>query len=148
MVQLAKIQPVSLLAQSLEEAFPVVDPNFIPSGQLVLLQMKQPATRTASGLVLTQNDIATEADNTQVGRVIELGPVAYRSRETLMEWPEGEWVKVGDYVRINKYHGDRWTVAIPGTKGYERHERVTFIAIEDLAIKGTIPDPMALQAFF
>jgi hypothetical protein len=42
--------------------------------------------------------------------VISLGPLAFHHRETLNPWKEGGWVAPGDFVRISKYNGYRFTV--------------------------------------
>lgn len=139
---------ISKVDDKLSSAFPVVDPGERPLGSLVLLQVKQAMTKTDGGIVLTKNDIETEFDNTNVAKVLSLGSVAYCSRETLVPWPEGAWVKVGDYVRISQHNGKRWTKPIPGTRGNSVEERVTFVLIDDLHIASVINDPLTVKAFF
>lgn len=134
--------------KKLSGAFPQVDPGEKPLGQLVLLQVKQPMTKTDGGIVLTKNDIETEFDNTQVAKVIKLGALAYHTRDTMQPWPEGAWVAVGDYVRISQHNGKRWTKPIPGTGGNSVEDRVTFVLIDDLHIASLIDDPLTTKAFF
>ena len=38
-----------------------------------------------------------------IGRVVEIGPLAFKNRETMESWPEGSWASVGDYVRVPKW---------------------------------------------
>jgi len=142
--------PVNAWAdEKLSAAFPSIEPGERPLGSLVLLQVRQAMTTYGDAkLVLTKNDIETEFDNTQVAKVLALGAVAYCSRETLVPWPEGAWVKVGDYVRISQHNGKRWTKAVPGTRGNSVEDRVTFVLIDDLHIASVIDDPMAVKAFF
>lgn len=138
----------SMLAQSLEMAFPDVDPNETPLGSKVLLQIKQPATKTRAGLVLSSYDIETEFDNTQVAKVLAVGAVAFRNRSTLEPWPEGAWFTVGQYVRVSQHDGRRWTRPIPGTKGVGVEERVTFVLMEELHVNSVVHDPLAAKGFF
>jgi hypothetical protein len=48
--------------------------------------------------------------NETVAKVIDIGPLAYKSPDDLTPWPEGPWCKVGDLVRTIKYGGDRYVV--------------------------------------
>jgi co-chaperonin GroES (HSP10) len=112
---------------------------------LVLLQIKAAATKTKGGLVLVQNTVETESDNTRVAKVIAIGPLAFRNRETQKLWPEGAWVKEGDYVRIGLYGGDRWRVLVDRIKIKDREEKIfaEFALIEDLNLKALVTgDPL------
>lgn len=137
----------SLLKETLEHAFPEVDPGVRPYGQRVLVQLKNGATTTESGLQVTRDTVQTENDTTQVAKVIRLGIGAFRSRSDLKPWPEleaGDCPKVGDFVRIPMHTNSQntWTVPAPG-KDY----RVTFTLIDDLNILGEQPDPFYIRAF-
>jgi co-chaperonin GroES (HSP10) len=155
MAAISALKIKRILSQTLEEAFPDVDPQTIPFGSQVLVQIKSAATRTESGLHLTGDTVETEADNTRVAKVIALGPGAFRNRETLQVWPEGEWVKPGDYVRIPLYGGDRWRVLMgertwKDINGDLKSEKIfsQFALIEDLNLKGKITgDPLAQLAW-
>lgn len=133
-----------ILAESLENAFPDVDPGVKPLGQGVLVQIKNNAVRTNAGLILDQSSAQTEFDNTQVAKVIALGPVAYCNRETLKVWPEGHWCKVGDYVRIPLHTQAQrsWSLPVPG-----KDFRTTFTIIDDLQVVGIQADPFYIRAF-
>lgn len=148
MTTLKKMKTKSLLDQSLASAFPDVDPGERPLGSLVLLQVKRAATKTVSGFILPEEAQKTEFDNTQVAKVIALGVLAFHSRDTGLPWPEGAWVKVGDYVRISQHNLKTWTVPIPGTGGKGQDERVTFAYIDDLHLAGEVDDPLAVKGFF
>lgn len=147
-IKIGKSDGKARLAQDLESAFPDVDPGETPLGQLVLLQVKQPANKTTGGILLSDHDIATEFDNTQVAKVIGLGKLAYHTRDTMKPWPEGAWVVVGDYVRISQHNGKRWTVPMPGTRGVSTGDRVTFVLIDDHHIASVVHDPLSVRAFF
>jgi co-chaperonin GroES (HSP10) len=157
---ITKLKKSRILEQSLEEAFPTCDPEHVPFGSRVLLQVKSAATRTASGLELTASDIETEHDNTKVAKVIAVGPGAFRNRETLELWPEGEWVKPGDFVRIGLYSGERWRKIAYTKKREIKQERgpskiieddvfAHFCLLEDLALGAKFTgDPLSTVAFF
>lgn len=129
---------------SIEEAYPSIDPKFQPTGNQVLFQLRTPKNRTRGGLVLVEGSQVEEQWNTQVAKVIACGPVAFRNRDTLERWPEGDWVKPGDFVRIPLFGGDRWYKPIPGRDDY----RALFAVYKDLDIKGIhLGDPLDVDAF-
>jgi hypothetical protein len=92
--------------RSEDEAFPQVRAGIRTVGHLLLVQIRQPLARTAGGIEIPSDQRKTDFDNTQVAKVLEIGPVAFKSRETGEYWPEGAWCKVGDYIRIAKYQPD------------------------------------------
>jgi co-chaperonin GroES (HSP10) len=130
---------------SLAEAFPVADPNYIPVGSKVLVQIRTPKRKSAGGILLTTDTQETDQWNTQVGKVLALGDVAFCNRETLAPWPEGAWVKIGEYARVPKYGGDRWQVAI--NPGDPKTDYALFAVWRDLDIVGKVPDPLSVIAF-
>ena len=148
MTTLSKMKITKVLDQSLESAFPGVDPGETPLGSLVLLQVKQAATKTASGFILPEHDQKTEFDNTQIAKVVALGCLAFHSRDSGTPWPEGAWVKVGDYVRVSQHNLKKWTVPLPGTNGNGIEERVTFALIDDLHLASLVKDPLNVKGFF
>lgn len=127
---------------AMAEAFPAADAGVQPFGSRVLVQIRTPKTKTASGIILDNGSRDAEKWNTQVAKVISHGPVAYRNRNTLEPWPEGSWAHPGDYVRVPKYGGDRWEV--PLSNG----ESALFVIFNDLDIIGKVEgDPLAIRAF-
>ena len=151
MTTLAKVklpQPESLIHQTMEDAFPDVDPGEKPLGSLVLLQIKRPATKTKSGFQLSGYDMETEFDNTKIAKVIAMGRLAFCSRTTGEQWPEGAWVKVGDYIRISQHNVGTWTIPMPGTRGTTIEDRITFGLMDDLQCKSIVDDPLKTKAFF
>lgn len=103
-------------ASSLQEAFPDVDPGVEPLGTRVLVQLRTVRSKTSSGLILVDDTKQFNKVTTQLGRVINIGPIAFRNRETGRLWPEGVWAQPGHLVRIPKYGGDRFERKIPGTE--------------------------------
>ena len=129
---------------TLEEAFPLVDPNFEPSGNKVLFQLRTPKNRTKGGLVLVEGSQIEEQWNTQVAKVLKLGPLAYKNRDTGEPWPEGSWTKIGDFVRIPLYGGDRWYKPVPGRDDY----RALFAVYVDTDVRGIhLGDPLDVDCF-
>lgn len=149
MTALAKIKmPESILDQTIEAAFPAVDPGETPTGSKLLLQIKRPAFKTKGGIQLSGNDRQTEYDNTKVAKIIAAGPLAFCNRETGKEWPEGRWAQIGDYIRISQHNVQTWTVPLPGTRGIGIEERVVFGYMDELLMQSIVKDPMATEAFF
>ena len=103
-------------ASVLSEAFPEIVPGVIPLGARVLIQLRTVRTRTSSGLVMVSDTRDFNKANTQLGKMVQLGPIAFRNRETGQLWREGVWAKPGDYVRVPKWGGDRFERKIPGTE--------------------------------
>ena len=142
-LSVAEISKPKLAYASLEQAFPAVDPGLKPFGSTVLVQMRTPMTRTAGGFYLAQETRETEKWNTQVAKVVALGPLAFKNRDTLEPWPEGDWVTKGTFVRVPKYAGDRWEVPVPGSP-----DRALFILFNDRDLRGEITiDPLTYEAY-
>jgi co-chaperonin GroES (HSP10) len=102
-------------ASKLEEAFPLVVPGVYPLGTRVLVQLRTVRAKTAGGIVLVEDTKSFNKVTTQLGKVIQIGPIAFRNRETGQLWPEGVWARPGDYIRLPKYGGDRFERKIPDT---------------------------------
>jgi co-chaperonin GroES (HSP10) len=128
---------------SLEEAFPACDPQFEPGGSRILVQFRTPKKKTKGGIILTDDVRQTEHYNTQVAKVLAVGPLAFHKRDTMTLWPEGAWCEVGDFVRMPKYGGDRWTVpTLDGT------DEAILALFDDLNVLGRVTgDPLAVKAF-
>ena len=131
---------------AIAEAFPAADAGVQPFGSRVLVQIRTPQTQTAWGLILHSETRDTEKWNTQVARVVSVGPLAFKNRDTMQSWPEGSWCKPGDFVRVPKYGGDRWEVPLGMKDG--NNESAMFVIFNDLDIIGQVTgDPLAIKAF-
>lgn len=129
---------------SLEEAFPKVDAGVQPFGDRVLVQIRSAMKQTKGGIFVPEEARETEKWNTQVAKVIALGPVAFRNRDTLEEWPEGAWAQPGEFIRVPLYGGDRWEVPVPG----DRWEPALFVMFRDMDLGGRITgDPLSIVAY-
>lgn len=142
---------------AISEAFPDVDSGEIPLGNLVLMQIRQPKTRSSGQVILPTDLRQTEFYNTQVARVISYGALAFHNRNTGELWPEGMWVKAGDFVRIPKYQGERFSV--PYTRAdHEIRDGVRvdtivkdeahFVMLKDLGILSITKNPLTSRAFY
>lgn len=130
---------------TLDDAFPVVDPGAMPTGDKVLVQVRTPKTKTSGGIIIPDGEKDAEKYNTQVAKVVAVGPLCFKDRKTMELWPEGEWFKPGDYVRIPKFGGDRWAVPIPGRP---KGEDALFVIFRDTDINGVVTgDPLAMVAY-
>lgn len=134
---------IAFAYSGLDEAFPACDPGIEPCGSRVLVQVRTPKKRTAGGIILTEDVRETEHWNTQVAKVLLIGSLAFHNRNTLEPWPEGAWCQPGDYVRVPKYGGDRWSV--PTEAG---DDEVIVALFNDLDIVARVTgDPTKTKAF-
>lgn len=130
------------MSNALDQAFPSADPGVTPLGSRVLVQIRNPKTTTASGIILDLGSKETEKWNTQVAKVISVGSLAFHNRNTMEPWPEGAWCKPGDFVRVAKYGGDRWEIQLPSG------DIALYVIFNDLDIIGLVSgDPLAMRAF-
>ena len=131
----------------LAEAFPLVDPGAKPLGARVLVQLRRTKkTVTASGIVLVSETRETEKWQNMVAKVIDIGPLAFKKRDTMEPWPEGSWCDVGDYLRVPKWGGDRWEVPVPDAE--QDDDPALFMVLNDHEIIAKLTgDPLAMKAF-
>jgi co-chaperonin GroES (HSP10) len=131
----------------LREAFPAVDPGAKPLGARVLVQLRRTKkTVTSMGIVLISETKETEKWQNMVAKVIEIGPLAFKKRDTMEPWPEGSWCEVGDYLRVPKWGGDRWEVPVPNESIEE--DPALFMVLNDHEIIAKLTgDPLAMKAF-
>lgn len=127
---------------AIKEAFPAVEAGIRPFGSRVLVQIRTPKKKSSGGIILSNDTKDTEKWNTQIAKVISLGPLSFKNRNTMESWPEGNWCTVGEFVRVAKYGGDRWEVTAPDG------EVALFVIFNDLDILGQVlGDPLAIKAF-
>ena len=132
--------------QTLEEAFPDVEPLMAPYGARVLVQLRAVKEKvTTAGILLPEVVKEAEKWNTMIGKVIAIGPLAFKKRDTMEAWPEGAWAQVGEYVRVPKWGGDRWEIDFEqnGMKG-----KALFTFFNDHELIGKVTgDPLKIKAF-
>lgn len=128
-------------------AFPDVDPGQAPFGGRVIVQLRR-VKKTAAGsrIILVSETKESEKWNNMIGKVITIGPLAFKNRETMASWPEGSWASVGDYVRVPRWGGDRWERAVPGED--ETEDPVLFMTINDHELIARVTDdPLSFKTF-
>lgn len=137
-------EPVAGNAADLQDAFPAVDPGAKPLGARILVQLRRTKKKTTSaGIILVEETREAEKWNNMVAKVIELGPLAFKKRDTMEPWPEGSWCEVGDYLRVPKWGGDRWEVEVPGEE-----EPALFMVLNDHEVIAKITgNPLQMRAF-
>lgn len=136
------INTVAFAYADLDEAFPSCEPGVVPFGSRVLCQIRTPKKMTKGGIHLLDDARETEHWNTQVAKVIASGPLAFCNRNTGERWPEGNWCQPGEFVRIPKYGGDRWSVKTANG------EDAMIVIFNDLDLIGKITgDPLAVKAY-
>lgn len=127
-------------------AFPEVDPQARPLGARLLVQLKRTKKTTASGIVMVAETKETEKWQNMVAKVLIIGPLAFKNRDTMQPWPEGSWCQVGDYVRVPKWGGDRWEIPVPGESDLE--EPALFMILNDHEVIATVTgDPLQMKAY-
>jgi len=99
-----------------EECFPKIDHGVEVAGDRVLVQLRRQKAKSKGGIIFVDETQQTLKFNETVAKVIQIGPLAYKSPDTLEPWIEGPWCKEGDLVRTIKYGGDRFVVD-PGDDG-------------------------------
>ena len=135
------------IEQTLAEAFPIIDPLMAPYGARILVQLRAVKEKVSSaGIFIPQETKETEKWNTQVGKIISIGPLAFKKRESMEPWPEGAWAQVGDFVRVPKWGGDRWEIDFKDEQGAEGKCLFTFFNDHELLGKVT-GDPRDIKAF-
>ena len=126
--------------QELAWAFPEVNSGQTPLGGRVIIKLRR-IKKKAGMIIIVDETKENEKWNNMIGKVVALGPLAYKNRDTMESWPEGHWCQLGDFVRTPKYGGDRWTVR-------SNEEEIEFVIFNDLDIIGKVTaDPTTIRAF-
>ena len=150
--------------ENMAEAFPDVSPGLTPLGNLGVFMIRRPKKFTGAGTELPPEVRATEYYNTQVAKVIAVGPLAFKTvrsidgEEKIFDWPEGPWFKPGDFVRVPKYGGDRYSVKATvremqkliggGKVPIDVVDDIVFAVFKVRDIQGVITsDPTAIRAY-
>lgn len=128
-------------------AFPSVEPGAKPLGGRILVQLRRTKKKTTSaGIILVEETKESEKWNNMVAKVIEIGPLAFKKRDTMESWPEGSWCAVGDYIRVPKWGGDRWEVKVPGEDNLE--DPALFMILNDHEVIAKVTcSPLEMRAF-
>jgi len=140
-------EPVVSSETELAWAFPSVDPGAKPRGGRILVQLRRTKKKaTSAGIILIEETKETEKWQNMVAKVVDIGPLAFKHRDTMQAWPEGSWCSVGDFIRVPKWGGDRWEVKVPGEDEVE--DSALFMILNDHEVIAKLTgDPLAMRAF-
>ena len=125
-------------------AFPEVDPGQRPYGGRVIVQLRR--VKKKSGMIIIVDETKeNEKLNNMIGRIVAIGPLAFKNRDTMQPWAEGSWAEIGDFVRVPKWGGDRWERPVPGEDG---EDPVLFMTINDHELISEVTDdPLSFKAY-
>jgi co-chaperonin GroES (HSP10) len=130
-------------ADELSWAFPDVKPGQSPFGGRIIVQLRRIKQKTAGKIILVEETKENEKWNNMIGKVVAIGPLAFKNRETMASWPEGSWAEVGDYVRVPRWGGDRWERPVP-----DDEDPVLFMTINDHELIAKVTDnPLSFKSF-
>jgi co-chaperonin GroES (HSP10) len=131
--------------QELAWAFPSVSAGQQPLGGRVIVQLRR-IKKKAGMIIIVDETKENEKWNNMIGKVVALGPLAYKNRDTMESWPEGSWAQVGDFVRVPRWGGDRWERNDPSEDSKE--DPVLFMTINDHEVIAKITDdPLSFKAY-
>lgn len=99
-------------------------------GYKILIMLPRVDEAYESGLLKAHKEKHIEEVYSVVGRVIDIGPDAYKDTT---KFPSGPWCKIGDWVLFRALTGSRYKV-------YEQEVRM----INDDSVDGVVEDPKGL----
>jgi len=100
-----------------EKYFPAVDCGREPLGNKITVQLMYIPKKRGS-IILAGDTQDFNKNSTVVCKVIKIGQIAYRDRNSGEEWKEGAWAKVGDIVLMPRYGGfNRTEIPVPDVEG-------------------------------
>ena len=100
-----------------------------PSGYSILVLPFTPKTKSAGGILFSQETLDKARIATTCGYVLKMGPLAYRDKDKFDE----PWCKKGEWVIFARYAGSR----LPIEGGEVR-------ILNDDEVLGTVKDPESL----
>lgn len=128
-------------------AFPEVDSGMTPLGGRVIVQLRRIKRKaTSAGIIVVEETRENEKWNNMIGKVVAIGPLAFKNRDTMQFWPEGVWATIGDFVRVPKWGGDRWEIKVPNED--ELEDPVLFMTINDHELIAKVTgNPLSFKAY-
>ncbi len=113
-----------------EQHFPQVESGAKPVGNQILVQLRTVRKKSSGGILLAEETKEYNQGNTQVARLVKLGQIAFKNRDSGDTWKEGAWAEVNDVVIMPKYGGFRFEIPIPG-----KDEKAIFALFNDYDVK-------------
>ena len=131
----------------LDWAFPTVNSGQSPYGGRVIVQLRR--VRKTSGVIIVVDETKeNEKWNNMIGKVVAIGPLAFKNRDTMQPWAEGSWAEIGDFVRVPRWGGDRWERMDPNETDEALNEPVLFMTLNDHELIARITDdPLSFKAY-
>ena len=116
----------------------VDDPKDLPPavGWKILVRVWTPPEKTKGGILLPDQVIDDREYLTTVGRVVSVGPLAWRAADAMVDGVYTPWAKKGEYVVFGKFAGEKL-----------RYGGVKYILLDDKNIKWVVKDPSKLMNF-
>ena len=128
----------------LAREFPDVRPGQHHFGGRVIVQLRR-IKQTSGRIIIVDETKENEKWNNMIGRVVAVGPLAFKNRDTMQPWAEGTWADIGSFVRVPRWGGDRWERTVPGEDG--KHP-VLFMTCNDHELIARITDdPLSFKAY-
>ena len=125
-------------------AFPEVNSGQSPYGGRVIVQLRR-IKKKAGRIIIVDETKENEKWNNMIGKVVAIGPLAFKNRDTMASWPEGSWANIGDFVRVPRWGGDRWERPVPNEDG---EDPVLFMTINDHElISKIVDDPLSFKVY-
>ncbi len=127
-------------------AFPSVNPGMSPFGGRIVVQLRRIKKKTAGRIILVEETKENEKWNNMIGKIVAMGPLAFKNKDTMVPWPEGTWAQVGDFVRVPKWGGDRWEIKVPGEDDAE--DPALFMTLNDHELIAKVTaNPLSFKAY-
>ena len=127
-------------------AFPDVQAGQSPFGGRVIVQLRR-IKKSVGKIILVEETKENEKWNNMIGKVVAVGPLAFKNRDTMASWPEGSWAQPGDYVRVPRWGGDRWERFVPDEENGDLNP-VLFMTINDHELIARVTDdPLSFKAY-
>jgi len=128
-------------------AFPEVKPGQHPFGGRVIVQLRR-IKKTAGRIIIVDETKENEKWNNMIGKVVAIGPLAFKNRDTMQPWAEGSWAEIGDFVRVPRWGGDRWERFDPTETDDALKEPILFMTLNDHELIAKITDdPLSFKAY-
>jgi len=125
-------------------AFPEVNSGQSPYGGRVIVQLRR-IKKKAGRIIIVDETKENEKWNNMIGKVVAIGPLAFKNRDTMASWPEGSWANIGDFVRVPRWGGDRWERPVLNEDG---EDPVLFMTINDHElISKIVDDPLSFKVY-
>ena len=107
-----------------------------PKGWKVLVEKIKPKEKTAGGILLPDQAIEAESYLSICAKVVRVGPLCWRDRETGERWRCDDWAEPGDWVIIPKF--TQFKMDIEGRE---------YRFVNDDEIIAVVDDPTAIKVY-